>query len=255
MQITTTDQLASARGIKVLVFGPSGSGKTRLISTMSRTPAEDTLIVSAEAGLLSLRDFSIRAVEVHGVQDLRDVLTYVRSPEGVWVKNLALDSISEIAEVVLAAEKMATTEGGKPMHGAKAYGEMGDVMARILRAFRDLPGPNVYFSAKMDRNATDEGIFIGPSMPGKKLAQGLAYWFDEVFALRVAPPAQEGGRAQRWLQTANDGIYDCKDRSGALALTEPAHLGRLFAKINGESAALPTHDNNPTHDTNEVDNG
>jgi hypothetical protein len=104
-------------------------------------------------------------------------------------------------------------------------------MATLIRAFRDLPGRNVYFSCKQERQkdeASGANLYY-PSMPGQKLGQGLAYYFDFVFALRVEKDVD--GNPLRVLQTARDFNYECKDRSGALDLYMPPNLAEIVSRI------------------------
>ena len=61
--------------LKVLVHGPAGAGKTYLASTTGNH--RSTLVLSAEAGLLSLRGFEISAVEISSWEDLRNAYTWV----------------------------------------------------------------------------------------------------------------------------------------------------------------------------------
>lgn len=216
-KITNTSNLA-AQHIKVLVHGPSGSGKTRLCGTTDGKP----LIISAEAGLLSLAGQNLDVWEVKSIDDLKEVFTFLRADTIYdWV---CLDSISEIAEVVLAGEKKLTKDP------RKAYMEMQDQMTALIRAFRDLP-KNVYMSAKQDKMKDEMtgGVFYGPSAPGQKTAAGLSYYFDEVFALQNWKDAE--GNIQSALQTRRDAQYEAKDRSGKLDLAEPPHLGKIRAKI------------------------
>lgn len=220
MEIKNTKQ-AAQHGVKCLVYGQSGAGKTRLCSTV-----EAPLIISAEAGLLSLRDHDLPYVEVNSMDELREVYSFVTSSKEADQFNwIMLDSISEIAEVVLAAEK------AKSRDPRKAYGELQDQMTSLMRSFRDLPR-NVYMSAKCERVQDDSGaLMFQPSMPGNKLAQQIPYLFDEVFALRVHK--NEDGTISRALQTASDGSYTAKDRSGALETYESADLGAIYRKIRG----------------------
>jgi len=213
----------SAKYIKVLVHGPSGSGKTRLCATTGGTP----LIISAEGGLLSLEGHSLDAVEVSTIEDVRDVYLMLKNEKHKfdWV---CLDSISEVAEIVLSSEKKKTNDP------RKAYGEMQEVMTDMIRLFRDLP-MNVYISAKQDR-VKDEvtgQIFFGPSAPGQKIAAALPYFFDEVFALHTWK--NEEGKIQSAFQTSRDTQYEAKDRSGKLDLIESldgqANLAAVCAKI------------------------
>jgi phage nucleotide-binding protein len=216
-RITNTSTVA-AKYIKVLVHGPSGAGKTRLCATTGGRP----LIISAESGLLSLREFNLDVWEVNKIEDLAEVFTFLREDTTYdWV---CLDSISEIAEVVLAAEKKLTKDP------RKAYGEMQDRMVALIRAFRDLP-KNVYFSAKQAKikNDVTGEIVHGPSAPGQKIAEALPYFFDEVFALHNWK--DDEGNFQTALQTRRDASYEAKDRSGALLPAEPANLGAIRTKI------------------------
>ncbi len=234
---TTTDDIAAQGGIKCLVYGRSGLGKTLLCATLPRP-----IILSAESGLLSLRRENIVRVfgenapgitystipvaQIKTVDDLTEMYNYcVTYPDSY--DSVALDSLSEIGEVVLNNAKRQVKDP------RQAYGELIEKMENVIRLFRDLPGKNVYMAAK-EEPIKDEltGIMkYGPSMPGKQLAIKLPYFFDEVFRLGVNKDQQ--GKEFRFIQTSPDMQYEAKDRSGALAPMEVPHLGYLFSKILG----------------------
>jgi hypothetical protein len=139
---------------------------------------------------------------------------------------VCLDSISEIAEVVLATEKKASKDP------RQAYGALQESMTALIRAFRDMPGKNVYMSCKMER-AKDENsgaMLYSPSLPGAKLGQAIPYFFDEVLVLRSE--RADDGQTYRTLQTQPDFQYVAKDRSGALDMYEAPNLAAIAAKIN-----------------------
>lgn len=218
---------AAASGIKVLVHGPAGAGKTRLCATTGGS----TLIISAESGLLSLRGHDIAVLEIKTLAGLYEAYQFVTEDEaGQAFDWICLDSISEIAEVVLNHEKKVTVNG-KPIDPRQAYGALSEKMTDILRAFRDLPGRNVYFSCKQERSKDEQSgaMLYFPSMPGNMLKQSVGYFFDEVFALRVEKDAE--GNPTRWLQTSRDFNYEAKDRSGSLDMFEPADLSAIAGKI------------------------
>lgn len=209
-------------GVKLLVYGQAGAGKTTLIKTLP-----DPVIISAESGLLSLSGVDIPYITVASLDDLREVMTWIMSSaEAQRFRSIALDSISEIADVVLAEEKAASKDG------RAAYGTMGDKMRKIIRAFRDLPDRNVYFSAKMDKMQDDQGLIMySPAMPGKTLTQDMPFFFDEVLALRIV--RDKDGASRRALMCQSDGLWTAKDRSGKLGAWEEPDLGAIISKING----------------------
>lgn len=214
-------QLTQDNGLKVLVYGAAGVGKTTLCAT---TGAPDkTLILSAEAGLLSIRESAVSAINITSVQTLREVLMYLKSGEHAytWV---CLDSISEIAEQVLASEMESKKDP------RQAYGEMNTTMGKMIKSFRDLP-MNVCMVCK-GRQSDDEGRLVWqPSLPGQQLAADLPYLFDEVFCL-VAQTNKEG-EVRRALRTTADGKYIAKDRSGRLDAWEAPDLAAIYKKIHG----------------------
>lgn len=218
MEVTTTDEAARRQGLKLLVYGHAGSGKTRLCAT---TPDPSrTLILSAEAGILSLRHIKIPVVVVRDRDHLRSLIGEIyRTKEYDWI---CIDSLSELAEKILIEEKAGSADG------RRAYGEMADAVNGIIRALRDCP-KNVYFTCKLGSTEDNGKLTFGPSLPGKQLTNNIAYWFDEVFCLRTK--RSDDGSIQRWLQTANDGHYIAKDRSGSLEMFEPADLGAVATKI------------------------
>ena len=216
----TNDQRANS--IKLLVYGQAGAGKTSLIPTMP-----NPVILSAEGGLLSIRDSNIPFVEIDGMDTLREAYEWLtNSDEAKAFESIALDSISEIGEVCLAAEK---AKGGDVR---KAYGEMQTTMAEVVRSFRDLPGRHVLFTAKLDKTQDEMGrMLYSPSMPGQKTGQALPYFFDLVLAQRVEKDSD--GNIQRALMCQSDGLWQAKDRSGKLDAWEAPDLGAIIEKIGG----------------------
>ena len=225
IKLTTTKEASKDNGIKVLVHAPPGTGKTRLCGTTGCP--DETLIISAEAGLLSLRDLDIPVAEVTCLQDVRDLyMALINDKNYAHFKWICIDSITEIGEVVLAAELKDSSDP------RQAYGALIKDMGELVRGFRDLKGRNVYMSCKQEQ-IKDEGsglLLRGPSMPGSKLGPGLPYLFDEVFAL-LAYRDPETKVITRTLQTVNDGQYSCKDRSGSLQEFEEPSLEVIARKI------------------------
>jgi phage nucleotide-binding protein len=215
---------AHESGVDILVYGAAGAGKTSLIPTL---PAP--IILSAEGGLLSISGAALPYIEISNMETLREAWDWLaHSAEAQQYQSVALDSISEIAEVVLVAEKKAAKDP------RQAYGAMQEAMTDIIRAFRDLPGRNVYMSAKLEKQQDEMGrVLYSPSMPGNKTGQSLPYFFDEVLALRVEKDSE--GVPQRALMCHSDGVWQAKDRSGRLDTWETPDLGALINKIGGKA--------------------
>lgn len=221
IKIKSSADLA-ADGVKMLAYGAAGAGKTSLIPTLP-----SPIVLSAEGGLLSIAGAAVPYIEINDMESLREAWRWLaESAEAREFESVALDSISEIAEVVLNAEKKATKDP------RQAYGAMQEQMADIIRAFRDLPGRHVLMTAKLDKQQDEMGrVLYSPSMPGNKTGQQLPYFFDEVLALRVERDAD--GNPQRALMCDGDGVWLAKDRSGRLEAWEAPDLGAIIAKIGG----------------------
>ncbi len=216
LQNTST---VSASSIKMLVYGQAGSGKTSLIPSMPKP-----VILSAEGGLLSIAGSAIPYVEVSSMDALREAYTWLAgSDEAKAFDSVAIDSISEIAEVCLGTEKKANKDP------RAAYGEMQTTMAEIIRSFRDLD-KHVLMTAKLEKTQDEMGrMLYSPSMPGNKTGQSLPYYFDIVAALRVEKDAE--GVTQRAMMLESDGVWQAKDRSGKLDQWEGPDLGEIIKKI------------------------
>lgn len=210
-----------AHGVKCLVYGHAGAGKTSLIPTL---PAP--IVLSAEGGLLSIADAEVPFIEIGSMADLMEAYQWLtESADAKGFQSVALDSISEIAEVVLAEELKRNKDG------RAAYGELNTVMAGMIRAFRDLPGKHVYFTAKCEKAQDETGkMLYAPSMPGKTLTMQLPYFFDLVMALRIEKDAE--GQTHRMLMTDSDGTWQAKNRAaGKLDMWEAPDLGAIINKI------------------------
>lgn len=220
MQFLSTDSV-HAQGIKTLVYGGAGTGKTTLCAT-----APAPVIISVESGLLSLSGYSLPYIVPDSIADLYALAA--AAPSWANCQTVCLDSLTEIAEKLLSVE---LKRAGKDPR--RAYGEMATQMLDITKAFRDIPGKNVYVSAKMERSM-DGGtntMLYQPMMPGQQVGQQLPYLFDEVFQLHVYDNPQNPKEKLRILRTQPDAQYTAKDRSGKLDVWETPDLTHIFNKI------------------------
>ena len=221
-KIKTPDKLVNKQGAKLLVYGQAGAGKTYATQTM---PGK-VLVISAEAGLLSIKDApNVSAIEVSNYDDLREVYSALKSGELVY-DSVCLDSVSEISEILLVHEK------GRNKDGRMAYQNVAEAVTSLMRSFRDLD-MHVLFLCKEGKDNNDGIFFFGPKMASKPLGEDITYFFDEVLALRVLDDQDEDGNAiaARWLQTRIGQGYTAKDRSGKLEAFEKPDLTALIAKL------------------------
>ena len=237
LSFTTAESYNTSNGVKMLVYGQSGAGKTVLAATMPRP-----LLIAAEPGALALRKTNLEAlfgvnnpsicynmpiIEIKTTDDLIDAHQWcLGSAEARNFDSIALDSLSEIAEVVLANAKRQVKDP------RQAYGEVLEKTENCVRLFRDLPQKHVYMAAKMHpmKDEMSGVVKYGPGMPGSKLGPNLPYFFDEVFRLGINKDLASG-KSYRFLQTSSDLQHEAKDRSGALNEMEPPHLGLAISKI------------------------
>ena len=196
-------------GVKCIIYGGAGVGKTRTIAT-----APSPIIISAEEGLLSLMEVEIPYIEVKTLQDLDDVYNLLKKDAGQTYKTIGLDSLSEIAETLIAQEL--------PKHkdGRQAYAALAQAMIPMLKKFRDLKGVNTVFSCKkIDVKDEETGTVTTELMlPGNVLSNQVPYIVDELFYMDV------DRKGIPFLQVKPSRKVFAKDRSGAL---DPAGV---FAK-------------------------
>ncbi|QIQ60765.1 putative ATPase [Stenotrophomonas phage BUCT626] len=238
IRLETASQQTANNGVKILVHGRSGMGKTVLSATLGQR----TIMVSAEAGALSLQrknleriygvgnpdiNYDMHIIVVETVSDFHDAYDWIMSEYGKAYEAVAIDSLSEIAEKILANEK------AKNKDGRMAYGNAAEEIEKIVRKFRDIPNKTVYMSAKTEMlvDGNGGGMKYFPMMPGKKTGQILDYFFDEVFYFDTYK--HDDGKVYRVLHTQVNDTFTAKDRSGALDAMEAPNLSAIIRKIKG----------------------
>lgn len=221
VEVTTTDKESARHGVKVLVYGRAGMGKTLLCST-----APAPLIISAEAGLLTLRKKSIPVLKVSTLQDVWDAYSWVQAnARKNGIQTICLDSISEITEKALMAAKKKTADG------RAAYGDMASQTIDLVKGFRDLSGFHVVVTAKEETkiDPISNVSRSGPTAPGQQVGPALPYLFDEVFHAHKL--TDNAGKEHHVLRTRASFNAEAKDRSGVLDEIEYPDLTNIFKKI------------------------
>lgn len=223
--------------LKFLVFGAPGVGKTSLAGTTG----EPTIVISAEAGLLVLKDKDLDVLDITTDDQgkllpkearfarLKEAFAFLTTDAArTKYKWVVIDSLTEIGQNLVEhlQQKYPNAKDALVM-----WGEYSKDIRSLIKAFRDLPYYHVVFTALSDKEKDENGqFFTGIALNGK-ISQALPGFFDEVFYLQVLKD-HEGKTSRRLLTQATDTIV-AKDRSGALNPYEEPNLKTITNKITG----------------------
>lgn len=203
--------------INALIYGESGVGKTVLASTLK----DDTLIISLESGLLSLKKHKIDYVEVKNLEELR---LYLSEAQKSKYSNIYIDSLSSVSDLFFDHGKEKYPEDRQTM---KLYGHQLEMMTKFIRYCRDLD-KNVFFTA-LEKTTVDEigRRFKIPDLHGSISVKAPQY-FDFVFNYQIITKDKE---EKRVLVTSKTEKSICKDRSGMLAKYSPPNLQQIINQV------------------------
>jgi len=234
MKIQNTSTMSTQR-LKMIIYGQPGVGKTSLASTLK----EPTLIVSSEAGLLSLAGHSIDVIDIsvdddgkevprpERVSRLGEVYKFVcEEAQRKKYKWLFLDSLTEISQNLV--ESLQEVYPDKK-DGLNLWGDYNKKMMSLIKTFRDLPYYNVVMTA-LEKIEKDENArrYMTIDVNGK-INNRLPGLFDEVFWMHMIE--LEDKTSKRQLLTGTHENIAAKDRSGKLAEIEPPNLQSIVDKI------------------------
>jgi phage nucleotide-binding protein len=223
--------------LKFLIYGNPGAGKTSLALTIE----EPTLVISAEGGLLPLRGKKIDYIDISSedgivlgrdarIKKLSEAFLFCQTDEArEKYKWLFLDSLTEIGQNVV--EKLQK-EFPERKDALVLWGEYSKEMRSLVKAFRDLPGYNVVFTALTKIEKDENGRRFNAIDLNGKIAEQLPAYFDEVFFYHTYE--DDSGETKRVLVTKANDKAVAKDRSGKLDKFEQPNLATIASKIKGE---------------------
>lgn len=270
MSIISAAKREISTGIKGVIYGESGVGKTSLIHSL---PADETLVLDLEAGLLAVEGWDGDSVEIRQWELARAWASLIgginpsvmdASPYGKQYydnvvarlgvdpksldkyKNIFIDSITVASRLCLDWAKRQPEAYTKQneISNLKVYGLLGQEMIHWLTQLQHTKNKNVWFVGILDRKTDDMGAATyEPQMEGSKGKLELPGIVDQVITMTVLKAKDKDGNESKKRVFVTDKLnkwgYPAKDRSGRLDPIEAPHLGRLMDKIkNGQRKAI-----------------
>ncbi len=209
--ITTTEGIGT-NTVKVLIYGQSSAGKTSLLGGLKGK----TLIISAEGGLLVLRDKAMDVVEVKNMEEFGEVYMALKNGE-LEYDNVAIDSLSEIADMIV--DELSEDEYfGNSSNAFVLWKEYSNRITKIVRAFRGLD-LNVVFTALEDSLEENGAIVKTASIQGKRAQSKLLSLYDEFYRLHTD---KDGNR---FLSTDSTNSFQAKSRADIFDKEIPVEKG------------------------------
>ena len=219
-QLKAASEFAKNYGCKAIAYGGPGSGKTPLVMTAPRP-----VLLVVEPGMLSMREAkNVPAWEAYTLPRINEFFDwFFKSAEAKNFDTLCIDSISQVAEIILA-EKLRTIK-----HGMQAYGEMAEDVNALLSKLYFMQHKHMYMIAKQATVEQDGVQYRRPYFPGKDLNIKVPHLFDLILHLRkVLIPGQLDYVTAACTKETRDAM--ARDRSGKLAEFEFPDLAKIFAK-------------------------
>lgn len=231
-QLRPANELAKRYGIKAVVYGAPGSGKTPLVATAPRP-----VMLVTEPGMLSMRHSNVPAWEAYTAPRIVEFMEWVaKSKELSMFDTIAIDSLTNIAEIILADELT------RHKHGMKIYGAMSERVMGICGMLYYMPQKHIVMVAKQASVENGKQTLISngevtyeslmqkrPHFPGKDLNIKIPHLFDDVLHLGEANVSGQP-KPVKALRTKEIAEVFARDRAGTLNELEPPDLTQLFSK-------------------------
>lgn len=222
--------LANKFGVKMMLCGGPGAGKTPLMNTAPRP-----VLLVTEPGMLSMRGSKVPAFEAFTRAAIKDFFDwFTSSNESRNYDSLGIDSLTNIAEIILADENI------KQKHGLKAYGNMADAVMEYCNTLNYMQQKHVIMICKQGfvengrTSLLEDGKIITepvmqkkPVFPGQQLNTLIPHMFDEILHMGLATVQ---GKQVTALRTREIPEIFARDRSGMLAELEYPNLATVFSK-------------------------
>ena len=157
---------------------------------------------------------------------------YLRSPEAKKYKNIFIDSLTDIGEVICKYEEdkyEMTRKPSEKRNGFEIWGNYGKSMAGFVKSIRDMSHFNVFFTCLTKEEKDGLEIIERPLVPGESIKNQLKGWFDVVMVYKIFIDAE--GKPHRKIITDIGGHPLAKDRSGTLDLYEDPNLNNIMNKV------------------------
>lgn len=207
-------------GAKAIIFGPPGSAKTPIINTCPRP-----LLLCCEPGMLSMRNSDVPTFQAFDAKSVDDFFQwFFASNERKQFDTLAIDSISQMADIYLQDALKGNSNAGNKKHGLQAYGDMATRTLNHLRPLFFTQNVHTYLIAK---EGTKDGM-KWPYFPGQQLLTEVPHMYDFILhlALQNIP-----GMGQVSAFRCNQSIdVLARNRTGNLNDYEQPDFGKLIAK-------------------------
>lgn len=229
---TDAKQFAKQFGAKAVVYGAPGTGKTPICVTTSPRP----LLLLCEPGALTLRGSNVPTFPAFNQAKIADFFDWLAT--SAEVKNydtIVVDSISQLAEIVLEKYLGKRSKAGNQADGRKAYGEMAREVMEYLNNMYFMPQKHVVLIAKYGVSEELGVQYSRPTLPGKDLNIRLPHLYDAV--LHLGLHLNSGVTDRSTFKCQGDMLSMARDRSGQLAAYEPANMNHIINKIMTPIAA------------------
>ena len=210
-------------GVKILLHSASGTGKTTQLGTVDGK----VLVLSAESGLLVLKDKQIDVIDIDCIDTLARVYVAIKDGELVY-DTVCLDSLSEISDMII--EEMTKDEYySNPSNAFVLWKDYSTRITKIVKMFRDLKGINVVFTALTEPVESNGMVKYTPQIQGKKAQSKLVSLFDNVIFMNT----DKDGK--RWFHNNETSTYVAKSRSvqpNSEVVSDEYNVGTIIKNIN-----------------------
>jgi hypothetical protein len=215
--LVPVSSLVHRYGVKAVLYSGPGMGKTPLLTT-----APAPVICFTEPGFLSVRKYQGPAYPAFTYREIKEFWMWaIQSREAQQFQTKCCDSISQMAEIILAEEL--------PRHKdpRKAYGELSLKMMEIMNWIYFAPNLHALLIAKEGSVDFEGTTKQRPYFPGQDLNIKIPHLFDSVWRIENVQTAQG---LQRVIRTRESITAFARDRSGNLADLETPDINYLFQK-------------------------